>query len=155
MIDKLIFIGFGAVAKSLMDLFNKEKLFKSIKTIIIEPLDIPEWIYRGRKIYHIKEKLNKDNINKLLKKINKNTLIIDLSVETDGLLIIKKVIQKECMYINTSLEEDYTNTKTKKLQTYKEIKKHTLFYRQNLLNNMVKDFYINNHHRSGNESGSL
>jgi homospermidine synthase len=137
MINKIYFIGFGAVAKTLMDLWNITKQFKTIKTIIIEPLDVPKWISRGRIVKHIKESITKDNYKKLLKNIDSNTFIIDLSVNVDALMLIELAIKKGSMYINTSLEQ-WQEEPNPTASTYKEIRDNTLYYRQKLLDKLVK-----------------
>jgi len=137
MINKIYFIGFGAVAKTLFELHNKTKQFKKAKVIIIEPLDVPDWIGRGRKVKHIQQKITQENYKELLKGVTSDTFIIDLSVDVDALMLIEYAIKRDALYINTSLEQWQVEHNIN-ATTYKQIKKDTLYYRQKLLDKMVK-----------------
>ena len=89
MINQIYFIGFGAVATSLLEIFNHEKAFLNIPFTIIEPKDIHNDLFVNRKVSHIKKEITKDNHKKLLKDIDDKTLVIDLSVEVDSIMILK------------------------------------------------------------------
>ena len=68
MINQFYFIGFGAVASSLVEIMNLEKVFFDIPFVIIEPNDIlhPE-LFENRFAEHIQVALTKDNYKELLK----------------------------------------------------------------------------------------
>ena len=140
MINKIYHIGFGAVATALMEVFNLENKFYKLPFIIVEPKDIKLDILKGRNYVHIKKALTKDNINELLKDIDDKTLIIDLTVELDSLMIIKKTIETKSFYINTSVEnwENFDHPEDKMKLKYSEFKKNTLYYRSQEVNKLLK-----------------
>lgn len=136
---KIYFIGFGSVAHAVIEVWNLENLYKDIPITIIEPLNIDMWVHKGRKIKHIKQVIKESNVNKLLREIDSETLVIDLSVDVDCLMIIKKCSARDSYYINTSLE-NWTNKEEGKPipKDYNKFKKDTLYYRQEELDK-IKD----------------
>ena len=106
--DKFVFIGFGSIATALMELFNIEDAFYDIPNIIIEPKFIthPE-LFVNRDVKHIQTELTRDNHKRLLKDINKNTLVIDLSDGVDSLMLLEWVKKKGSFFINASVENYY------------------------------------------------
>lgn len=135
MIDTFYFVGFGSIARSLIEIWQLEDLYHNIKMVAIEPLDIPEWCFEKHKMKHVKEAITKRNAKRLLKKINENTLVIDLSVDVDCLLITGICKNKGSLYVCTSVENwaNYEKDKNIKSTSYNRIKKDTLYYRQMLL----------------------
>lgn len=136
MIDTFYFIGFGSIAKSLIEIWQLEKLYFKHKIVIIEPLDIPDWCFKKhKKMKHIQKAITKKNHKKLLKKIGENTMVIDLSVNVDCLMIIGLCNEKGACYVNTSLEnwENYKSNKNVDSGKYKDIKDDTLYHRKILL----------------------
>ena len=108
---KIIYIiGFGAVAYGLCEIFIKEKLYKTSKFVIIEPKNKAEELEEtlgkgGYKYFFLNIAMTKENCDELLTLCNKDTLIINVSVNVDSVMILKKA--KECgsLYIDTSLEQ--------------------------------------------------
>jgi homospermidine synthase len=131
-------VGFGIVATALLEVFNLEDIYKDVDFLVIEPEPIKYDLFDGRRYKHIREYLTQDNINKLLKDADKNTLIIDLTVDMDSIMIIKYAKKCGSMYINTSVEnwEDF-NTTNKKMDTYDDIKNNTLYHRQLLIDKLL------------------
>ena len=131
-------IGFGIVATALLEVFNLEDEYKYIDFLVIEPEPIKYELFKGRKYKHIREYLDEKNINKLLKGADNETLIIDLTVDTDSIMIIKYAKKCGSMYINTSVEnwEDF-NSNNRNIETYNEIKKNTLFHRQLIIDRLL------------------
>lgn len=80
MLDKIYFCGFGAVATTLLEVFNLEKKFYNIPFVIIEPKSIKIDLFKDRKYIHIKKYLTKENINELLKDIDDKTFLIFFSL---------------------------------------------------------------------------
>jgi len=133
-------IGFGLVATALLEIFNLEKAFKKIDFIVIEPENIKIDLFNGRKYNHIKEYLTEDNIDELLDGLDNESLVIDLTVETDSIMIIKKCKESGALYINTSVEnwEDFDEA-NRKIDTYEDIRKNTLYYRQLEIEKLLKN----------------
>jgi homospermidine synthase len=143
MINQIYFIGFGAVATSLLEIFNLEKAFLNIPFTIIEPKNIHNDLFDKRKALHIKKAITKDNHKKLLKDIDDKTLVIDLSVEVDSIMILKVCKDKGSFYINTSVEnweEFYDDNHSDDLSTnYDEFKDNTLYHRELLVDQLLKN----------------
>jgi homospermidine synthase len=134
--EKIVFIGCGAIGKTLIEIWNIEKLHMKNKITIIEPEPLPEWLIKSRKIHHIQIGITPDNANMLLKNIDNTTLVIDVSVGVDSLLITEICVKKGSMYINTSLENWEETTTLKK--DYKDFKKNTLYFREQLMKMQAK-----------------
>ena len=139
-INEFYFIGFGLVATALLEVFNLEKAFYNKKITIIEPEDIKVDLLDGRKYLHIKEYLTKENHKNLLKNITNHTLIIDLSVELDSVMVIKYSKEKGAMYINTSVEnwEEFHSDKALS-KNYDDFKNNTLYHRELEVDELLKN----------------
>lgn len=126
-INKFVFIGCGSSGQGLLELWQtiKSKL-RDYKIIIIEPRDIPSDITSKYKdISHIKISLTKDNMNKIFKTyIDDKTFIINVSVDVDSLLLMKKAKEHKALYIDSSIE-DYEED----VKKAKPIEHKTLYYR--------------------------
>ena len=136
---KFLFCGCGSIGKSLIELWMINNLYKNNDICIIDPEPMPEWLLNCRKnIKHIQIGVTKNNIKQLFKKNDKNTLVIDLTVEVDSFMIIDECIKTKSMYINTSLENWHDDDKyfSKKYQKFKE---DTLYYREMLLEKKLKN----------------
>jgi homospermidine synthase len=131
-INKFVWIGFGSIATTLMELFNIEGEYYDIPNIIIEPKFIahPE-LFDGRDVKHIQTELTRDNHKRLLRDIDDKTLIIDLSVNVDSIMLLEWAKKKGSYYINTSIEnyEDAPKAHGEPL-TYNDIKANTLYHRE-------------------------
>lgn len=142
MITNFYFIGCGCVATALIEVFNLEKKFYNIKFVIIEPCNIKDDLLEDRDYIHIKEYLTIENHKELLKDISKNTLVIDLSVELDSIMVIKYVKEKGAMYLNTSIEnwEQFESHINKPLSTnYNDFKNETLYTRELIVDELLKN----------------
>ena len=139
-IETIYIIGFGLVATALLEIFNLEKVYYKCKFIIIEPEPIKLDLFNNREYKHIREYITEENKDELLKDCNNKSLIIDLTVETDSIMIIKK--SKECnsFYINTSVEnwEEFDDS-NRNMDNYQKFKKNTIYYRQKQINKLLKD----------------
>jgi len=140
-INKFVFIGFGSIATTLMELFNIEGEYYDIPNIIIEPKFIahPE-LFDGRDVKHIQTELTRDNHKRLLRDIDDKTLIIDLSDGVDSLMLLDFVKKKGSFYINASVENYYSDenhTYPNDLK-YEDIKNDTLFHRQLEVDKLMK-----------------
>lgn len=138
MFDKIYFVGFGSVAKAVLEIFNLEDLYVSIPITIIEPLDVPKWIYedKKRKIKHIKKAIDPKNASELLKGLTKDSILIDLSVNVDSIMLIDICIKHKCKYLNTSLESWNTMNEdwdSGDFDNYNKFKDETLYHRELLL----------------------
>jgi homospermidine synthase len=140
--DKFVWVGFGSIATALMELFNIEDAFYNIPNIIIEPKFINHTeLFVNRDVKHIQTELTRDNHKQLLKDINKNTLVIDLSDGVDSLMLLEWVKNKGSFFINASVENYYSDENhihPANLE-YKDIKKDTLFHRQLEVDKLMKN----------------
>ncbi len=144
---KIIYIiGFGAVAYGLSEIFIKEKLYKISKFIIIEPKNKGKEILEtlgkgGYKHFFLNIALTKENCDELLTLCDKETLIINVSVNVDSVMILKKA--KECgsLYIDTSLEQydDHTAIPVNKITKYSQFEKDNLFHQNEMAIKLLKD----------------
>lgn len=104
---KLLLIGCGCVGKCFLELLSLEKIKVEV-LIIIEPKNIPNWIYKlYPNLIYIKKAITNRNMYNTLKPILKfyKPFVVDVSVNTDSLKIIyycSKIFK--CNYINTSIE---------------------------------------------------
>jgi homospermidine synthase len=138
-IDNFVFIGCGMVATALLEVFNMEKAFYDKTFLIIEPEEIKIDLLEGREYEHIKEYVTEENHKSLLKHISDKTLIIDLSVELDSLMIIKYAKKKGALYINTSVENWESFTENNGLSNnYEDFKNNTLYHRELEVDNLLK-----------------
>jgi len=119
---KTVLIGCGGVGKCILEIIPKIKWFpKKLldELIIIDPnifkhsfhkKVIEELIEELKNKYSIKIKIIKKPITKnnlttlLLPLLDSNTLVIDVSINIDGIEIIKLCQKQNTFYINTSLE---------------------------------------------------
>ena len=132
MINKFIWIGYGSIAKSLQELFNLEKLYYDIPYIIIDPLPPTHTeLFDNRNVKYIQKAITPENYKRLLKDADDKTLIIDLSVNVDTIMLLKWCKLKGSFYINTSIE-NYESTHKKHTGdvTYDDIKENTLLHRE-------------------------
>ena len=155
---EFIMVGFGAVAYGLLEVFNKEKLYLQNKFTIIEPRDKKkeiDFLFHSRKPYEfIQKAITRENVKEiLLPLLSEKTILINLSVDVDSLMIMELTNKKKSLYLDTSLEnyEDLAQTRpaqtrlaqtrpaqTRPAQTYKEIKNNTLYFRQKLAEKTIK-----------------
>jgi homospermidine synthase len=140
MIDNFYFIGCGMVATALLEVFNMEKAFYDITFTIIEPEEIKTDLLEGRDYNHIKDYLTEENHRVLLNDISDKTLIIDLSVELDSLMVIKYAKIKGALYINTSVENWESFEENKGLSNnYEDFKNNTLYHRELEVDELLKN----------------
>lgn len=127
MINKFVFIGCGSSGRGLLELWQTiPNQLKNYKIIIVEPKEIPdELLDRYDDIEHLKGKITKENMNKFFDEyIDENTFVINVSVDVDSLLLMKKCKERKAMYIDSSIE-DYEEEAKKQ----KPIEQKTLYYR--------------------------
>jgi len=141
MINKFIWIGYGSIAKSLQELFNLEKLYYDIPYIIIDPLPPTHTeLFDNRDVKYIQKAVTLQNHKTLLKDADDKTLIIDLSVNVDTIMLLKWCKLKGSFYINTSIENyESANKKHTGELTYNDIKENTLLHRDILAEEVMKD----------------
>jgi homospermidine synthase len=141
MINQFYFIGFGAVATALVEIMNLENDFFNIPFVIIEPKDIahPE-LFKNRFAEHIQVALTKDNYKELLKDCDENTIVIDLSIDVDSIMMLECSKEKGFYYINASIENyvDENEHRHGTDLTYDDIKNDTLFHRQLIVDKLLK-----------------
>lgn len=112
---KIIFIGFGAVAKCLSTLLIKLNDSHSIikdynSIIIIEPKDITQseaYNLLKEKITceWVQDEISEKNYKQFFKSyIGQNSLVIDLSYRVDTSDLLKECEKYNCLYINTAID---------------------------------------------------
>lgn len=149
-LKKIVFIGFGAVARTVLTMMTiKEQKFLNLPILIIEPLDISKSEIIGElfemnkssdeeHILFNKEnniqckwlqyKLSRDNIEDVFEdEIGNNAYIIDLSIRCDTLDIVNQCDKYECLYINTSLDRWDNEYDEKDKNWGDDLKKETLY----------------------------
>lgn len=140
MINKFYFIGFGSIAQSLLEVFNIEKAFYNIPITIIEPKELKHKdLFENRNVLHIKKAITKNNHKRLLNGIDNETLIIDLSVNVDSIMLLKFCKDRGTYYINTSIENYEFPTHNQNEFTYNSIKDNTLYHRELIARDILKN----------------
>ena len=132
-LNKFYWVGYGSIAKTLLELFNLENnLYFDIPNVIIDPLPPKHTeLFKGRNVQYIQKALTRNNYRQLLDGVDDKTLIIDLSVNVDTIMLLKFCKERGCYYINTSIEnyEDDEKKPSNKKLTYADIKDDTLYHR--------------------------
>ena len=127
MINKFVFIGCGSSGRGILELWQTiPNDLKNYKIIVVEPNNIPdELMDRYDDIVHLKGKITKENMDEFFDKyIDDKTFMINVSVDVDSLLLMKKCKLKNAMYIDSSIE-DYEDD----LKKNKPIEHKTLYFR--------------------------
>jgi homospermidine synthase len=128
MINKIFMIGCGSSGQGLLELWQilPNNKLKDMDIVIIEPKQIPnELLNKYKKIQHLTGSITKENMEKIFDKfVNENTLVINVSVDVDSLLLMKYSKLKKALYIDSSIE-DYEED----LKKDKPIEHKTLYYR--------------------------
>jgi homospermidine synthase len=104
---KILFIGYGAVAKCVLNYFEYFFIFDKKKVFLV---DKNKNTFYGPKIDSIKKivlHINSNNFDELIKKIKlkKGDIVIDLSTNSSTYFFIKKCLIYGFHYINTSIED--------------------------------------------------
>ena len=109
--------------------------------VIIEPKEIPnELLNKYKKINHLIGSITKENMNKIFDKfVNENTIVINVSVDVDSLLLMKNSKLKKALYIDSSIE-DYEED----LKKDKPIEQKTLYYRGIQTDKQLKKIKLHN-----------
>lgn len=107
---KVLFLGYGAVAKCVWNYFDEFFIYKKQNIFIV---DRTKDAFTGPKLKNLKKEqkiilnVNTNNFNELIKQIRlgKQDIIIDLSTSTPTYYIIKQCFIQNIHYINTSIED--------------------------------------------------
>ena len=128
MINKIFMIGCGSSGQGLLELWQilPNNKLKNMAITIVEPKEIPnELLNNYNNINHIVGSITKENMGKIFDKfVDENTLVINVSVDVDSLLLMKNSKIKKALYIDSSIE-DYEED----LKKDKPIEQKTLYYR--------------------------
>lgn len=129
---QLVFIGFGAVARSLVTIMlNIKTCVNRLPILIIDPkkLDHSETYIMlcqyARKnnlsIQHVCVKLTKENyIDIFGKYVKNNAIVIELAYRVNTLAIILECRKRQCVYVNTAIDE-WMHTSTSLFSLKKKI----------------------------------
>jgi len=128
MINKIFMIGCGSSGQGLLELWQilPQNNLKNMDINIIEPNEIPnEILNKYKNIKHHKGSVTKENMEKLFNLfVDDKTIVINVSVDVDSLLLMKYSKLKKALYIDSSIE-DYEED----LKKDKPIEHKTLYYR--------------------------
>lgn len=128
MINKIFMVGCGSSGQGLLELWQilPNNKLKDMDIVIIEPKQIPnELLNKYKKIQHLTGSITKENMEKIFDRfVNENTIVINVSVDVDSLLLMKYSKLKKALYIDSSIE-DYEE----ELKKDKPIEHKTLYYR--------------------------
>lgn len=114
---QLVFIGFGAVARSLVTIMlNVDTRIKKLPILIIEPKNLDNsdtyitlcGYMKANKlpIKYIRTKLTKENyINIFGNYVKNNAIVIDIAYRVNTLDIIIECRKRQCVYVNTAIDE--------------------------------------------------
>ncbi|MDD4183356.1 MAG: saccharopine dehydrogenase NADP-binding domain-containing protein, partial [Candidatus Omnitrophica bacterium] len=116
--NKVLIIGYGAVAKSTLPILLRHIKIPYRNVTIIDFLDkkaeLKSWIQKGAHFYQ--EKITPQNITKILSKyVDAGSLIIDLAWNIDCIDILQWAHNNKVLYVNASIEEwdPYSDIHTK------------------------------------------
>lgn len=143
MINKIFMIGCGSSGQGLLELWQilPNNKLKDMDIIIVEPKEIPnELLNKYKKIQHLSGSITKENMNKIFDKfVDENTIVINVSVDVDSLLLMKNSKLKKALYIDSSIE-DYEED----LKKDKPIEHKTLYYRGIQTEKQLKKIKLHN-----------
>ena len=116
--NKVLIIGYGAVAKSTLPILLRHIKIPYRNITIIDFLDkkseLKSWIQKG--VHFYQEKITPQNITKILSKyVDAGSLIIDLAWNIDCIDILQWAHNNKVLYVNASIEEwdPYSDIHTK------------------------------------------
>jgi homospermidine synthase len=144
-ITKLLFVGFGAVGTAILEVFNLENKFREMDLIVVEPRDLREnlrmSVLVGRKLKWIRDAITRKNYKSLLTSeyLDEHTLMINVSVDVDSIMLIKLCEARGALYLDSSLENYEEGSAFDVHETdYNKFKFNTLYYREILLEKETK-----------------
>lgn len=136
-------VGCGSSGQGLLELWQilPNNKLKDMDIIIVEPKEIPnELLNKYKKIQHLLGSITKENMNKIFDNfVDKNTIVINVSVDVDSLLLMKNSKLKKALYIDSSIE-DYEED----LKKDKPIEHKTLYYRGIQTEKQLKKIKLHN-----------
>lgn len=150
-IDKILFIGAGAVCTSLLELWMLCKSpFLELDMIFIDGVNLKdkakEILSKYDNKVHVKLFINKENIEDIKKYLDNRTLLIDLSVNVDSGKLIIMCKEKNSYYISTSIES-FTKKDDNVLSKNKEkLAKRTIASNEYELNEKLDHIEKDNKH---------
>jgi homospermidine synthase len=103
---KVLIIGFGSIGQGMLPLILRHFYVDPAKITVLE-LGEHEELFKQRypDIAFVSCRIKKDNLDSELSKyVDKGGLIIDCSLNIDGITIVKWALDHDVMYINTSIE---------------------------------------------------
>lgn len=139
----IILFGVGATQKATLSLFDKYFTYEPSNILMIDKLDytnhptVKSFIDRGSK--YLMCDIN-ENYIKIISKLKKADIIIDLSNRTDSLKIAEECLKNNIHYINTSLEDVESPNVIKKKD---EKLKNSYQYSHNQVNTLKNSYKDN------------
>ncbi len=108
---KIVLIGFGAVGKTIVEMLPKIQFIPRYlwqNLAIIEPNEIlaeHRWLLNDFRWTHHQLALSPTNIrDKFLPLLENNDIVLDCSVNVDAIELMQCCSEKQCLYVNTSME---------------------------------------------------
>lgn len=106
--NKVLILGFGAVARSFLPLLMKHVRVPHRNITVIDFIDqrrsLREWLVRGVRFY--RERITPQNLTKILSRhVNAGGMIVDLAWNIDCLDILSWTLNNRVLYVNASIEE--------------------------------------------------
>lgn len=104
----VIMIGFGSIGRGTLPLIERHFKFDKSRMVVIDPSDANRKILDDKGIRFIKEAITKDNYKKVLGPLLKETegqpFIVNLSVDTGSLDLMRYAREHGALYIDTVVE---------------------------------------------------
>lgn len=130
--NKIFILGIGGVGYCLLEIFNLEKLYKGYEFTLIEPRKIEglDSVMKGRKWKLINEAMTRENYKRILSGLDNKSILINVSINVDSIMLIKLCSEVGAHYIDTSLEQyiDYIQVPVEEINDYSQFKRNNLFH---------------------------
>ncbi len=115
----VIMIGFGSIGRGTLPLIERHFKFDKSRMVVIDPSEANRQILDDKGIRFIKEAITKDNYKKvlgpLLKEAEGQPFIVNLSVDTGSLDLMRYAREHGALYIDTVVEPRSASISMKKL----------------------------------------
>jgi homospermidine synthase len=105
---RVLFLGFGGVGQTMLPMFLRHIAVDPRKVTVLEKdnhLELFQSKYAGSGIKYVIKEITKDNIDAILSQyVNAGSLIINLSLNIDGIEIVTWCLSHNVLYTDTSIE---------------------------------------------------
>lgn len=105
---RVLLLGFGGVGQTMLPMFLKHISVNPKKVTVLEKdnhLELFQSKYAGSGVKYVIKEVTKDNMDAVLSQyVGAGDLIIDLSLNIDGISIVEWCLRHNTLYTNTSIE---------------------------------------------------